>query len=126
MHDDSQNESQSSERVTTKTKIALLLVVALVSLLAACGNNESFDSAAWLKGDLRARGRMCADLVRRKILVGQTADEAQRLLGQPDKDYGSALSYNIDLGWPLKDPKHYGLQVHLDGNRKVREVKIVD
>lgn len=75
---------------------------------------------------MRERGRMSEDLVKRKILLGQTADDAKRLLGQPDKDYVSALSYRIDLGWPLKDPIHYGLQVHLDENRKVREVKIVD
>lgn len=117
-------DGQSSKRVITKT--AFLLVMAFVSLLAACGNDEPFDSAAWLKGDMRARGRMCEDLVERKILIGQTADEAQRLLGQPDKDHASALSYRIDLGWPLKDPKHYGLLVHLDENRNVREVRIVD
>ncbi len=57
-----------------------------------------------MKGDLRARGRMCDDLVKRKILIGQTADEAQRLLGQPDKAYATALSYKIDLGWLFKDP----------------------
>lgn len=117
---------QSSKRGMTKTKTAVLLVMALVSLLAACGNNKSFDSAAWLKGDLRARGRMCEDLVQRKILIGQSADEAQRLLGPPDNEYPGALSYKIDLGWPFKDPKHYGLQVHLDENRNVREVRIVD
>jgi hypothetical protein len=47
------------------------------------------------------------------------------LLGQPDKDNASALSYRIELGWTLKDPIPYGLQVHLDEDRKVREVKIV-
>jgi hypothetical protein len=110
----------------TKTKTQLLLIIALVSLLAACGNNEPFDSNAWLKGDMRARGRMCEDLVKSKTLIGQTANEAQRLLGQPDKDYGRALSYKIDLGWPFKDHKHYVLLVHLDDNRNVREVQIVD
>jgi hypothetical protein len=62
----------------------------------------------WLKGGMRAHGWMCDDLVKRKILIGQTADETQRLPGQPDQTYASALSYKIDLGWPLKDPKHYG------------------
>jgi hypothetical protein len=100
--------------------------VGAVFLLAACGNNRPFDSAAWLKGDLRARGRMCEDLVERKLLIGQTATEAQHLLGSPDKDYGSVLSYHIDLGWPFKDPVHYGLQVHFDETRRVCEVKIVD
>jgi hypothetical protein len=108
------------------TKTALRLAMALVFLLAACGNNKPFESAVWLKGDMRARGRMCDDLVKHKILIGQTADEAQRLLGQPDKTYATALSYKIDLGWFLKDPKHYGLLVYLDERRIVREVKIVD
>ena len=107
-------------------KTTLLLVMALFFWLAGCGNNKAFDSAAWLKGDRRARGRMCDDLVKRKILIGQTADEAQRLLGQPDKVYPTALSYKIDLGWLFKDPEHYGLLVYLDENRMVREAKIVD
>ena len=113
-----------SKRIKTMT--ATLAVTAWVCVFAACGNSESFDSAAWLKGDMRARGRMCDDLVKRRILIGQPVDEAQRLLGKPDESYASVLSYRIDLGWPLKDPKHYGLQVHLDANRNVREVKIVD
>lgn len=107
-------------------KTALLLVMALVPLFAACGNNQSFDSAAWMKGNQRMRGRMCEDLVQSKILIGQTVTEARQLLGSPDKDYGSVLSYNIDLGWPFKDPVHYGLQVHLDNTHRVREVRIVD
>jgi hypothetical protein len=98
----------------------------LVSLLAACGNDKLFDSDAWLKGDIRARGRMSDDLVKRKILIGQTADEAQRLLGPPDDAYPTALSYKIDLGWLFKDPKHYGLLVYLDERRIVREARIVD
>ena len=108
------------------SKLALLLVIASFSLVTACGNNKSFDSAAWLKSDMRARGRMCEDLVERRLLVGQPASEAKRLLGEPDKTYTGMLSYNIDLGWPFKDSKHYGLQIHLDENRNVREVKIVD
>lgn len=118
--------SDRQRRKCTLTRTALLFVMPWVMVLCACGNNKPFDSAAWQKGDLRARGRMCDDLVKRKILIGHTADEAQRLLGQPDKDYPSALSYRIDLRWPLKDPKHYGLLVHLDETRKVREVRIVD
>lgn len=95
-------------------------MIIAISVLAGCGNNESFDSTAWLKGDMRARGRMCEDLVKSKTLIGQTANEAQRLLGQPDKDYGAALSYRIDLGWPFKDPKHYGLLVHLDVGSSIK------
>ena len=106
----------------------LTLLIAFFAVLTACGNTKTFDSAAWLKGDLRARGRMCEDLVARKVLIGQPVAEAKRLLGEPNKTYAAAgiLSYNIDLGWPLKDPVRYGLQVHLDQNSNVRLVKIVD
>jgi hypothetical protein len=102
------------------------LALALVSLLAACGNNKPFDSTAWQQGDLRTRGRMAEDIIKRKVLIGQPADGLQRLLGPPDKVYASALVYNMDLGWPFKDPSHYGLVVHLDADRKVRETRIMD
>ena len=103
-----------------------LLAIALVCLLAACGNNKSFDATAWQQGDPRKRGSMAEDLVKRKLLLGRPAEEVQRLLGRPDKDHVSALVYNIDLGWVFKDPSHYGFIVHLDANRNVREAKIVD
>jgi hypothetical protein len=109
-----------------KTK-TVLLVATTVFLLAACGNNKTFDSAAWLKSDVRERGRMSEDLVKSKILIGKTADESLRVLGQPDTTYPTALVYRIDMGMPFKDdPKHTALQVHLDGNHTVHEVKIVD
>lgn len=69
---------------------------------------------------------MTEDLVKSKILLGQTADEVQRLLGQPDTTYSTALSYKIDLGWVFKKPETYGLLVYLDEKRRVREVKMVD
>ncbi|HEX4947010.1 MAG TPA: hypothetical protein VFZ34_10110 [Blastocatellia bacterium] len=103
-----------------------LLLLTLVLLLTACGNNRPFDSAAWLQADARTRGRMCEDLIARKLLVRQSVAEAQRMLGAPDKEYPSVLVYSIDMGLPFKDPKHYGLQVHLDEHRNVREVRIVD
>ena len=108
------------------SKLTLLIVIASISLLTGCGNNKSFDSAAWLRADTRTRGRMSEDLIDRRLLIGQPASEAKRLLGEPDKTYASVLSYSIDMGWPFKDPKSYGLQVHLDQNSNVREVKIVD
>ena len=104
----------------------IILVLMFSTLLIGCGNNHSFDSATWLKSDTRARGRMSESLVSGKTLVGQSAEEAQRQLGLPEKDWGSAWQYQIDLGWPMKDSKHYGLQVHLDNERKVSLVKIVD
>lgn len=69
---------------------------------------------------------MAESLVTSRGLIGKSAEEAQRLLGEADIDYGKALSYKIDLGWLFKDPKSYGLLVHLDANRNVTEVRIVD
>ena len=103
-----------------------LLVIAIVCLLAGCGNDRSFNSTAWQQGNLRVRGSMADDLVKRKVLVGRPVDDVQRLLGRPDKDYGSALEYKIDLGWPFKDPSHCAFIVHLDANRNVREAQITD
>lgn len=121
------NNRQPRSRISNNGVVCLILIIlALGSFLSACGNNKNFDSAAWLKGDMRARGRMSEDLVERKILVGKTTDGVQRLLGEPERNYGSVLSYRIDLGWPFKDSKHYGLHVHLDEDRNVREVRIVD
>ena len=105
---------------------SLSLAMALAFILTACGNNRQFDSTLWLKGDARARGRMSQDLVDRKTLIGKTVEEARQVLGAPEKTYPTALQYQIDLGWAFKDPSTYGLQVHFNEKRLVREVKIVD
>ena len=107
-------------------KSATALICAFVVLLVACGNNRTFDSAAWLKADARERGRMSEHLVKNRLLVGKTAAETQQLLGRADNDYDRALSYRIDLGVPFKDCKNCGLIVDLDANRIVREARIVD
>lgn len=105
---------------------ASLPVIVFICILAACGNDRSFDSAMWQQGDLRVRGTMAEDIIKRKLLVGCPTDDVQRLLGRPEKEYASALEYKIDMGMPFKDPKRYALIVHLDANRNVREAKITD
>ena len=105
---------------------ACVALFVVLGLFAACGNSQKFDEVAWRQGDARERGRMAEDPVKGRILIGKSADDTQRLLGIADIDYGPALSYKIDLGWPLKDPKHYGLLIYLDSNRKVTEAKIAD
>ena len=112
---------------TISPVVAWLLILTLCFLsTASCGNNRSFDSAAWRQADQRTRGRMSENLMARKLLIGQPATEAQRLLGAPTKEYASLLVYDIDMGLPFKGPNPNGLQVHLDANRNVREVRIVD
>jgi hypothetical protein len=118
--------SKTNRPLITRTITSVSLVMALVSILTACGNNRQFDSTSWLKGDARARDRMSEDLVNRRILIGKTVDEAKQVLGTLDQTYPTALQYHIDLGWVFKNPIHYGLQVHFDEKRLVREVKIVD
>lgn len=117
---------KQNERGLKRLTAMTLFLLAVALLTSACGNNRHFNSTEWLKGDLRARGRMSEDLVKSRILLGKTIDEAKHVLGPPDIVYPTALQYKIDLGWAFKDPSHYGLQVHLDDQRLVREVKIVD
>jgi hypothetical protein len=116
---------KQSERGLVTKVIGLPLLIAVL-LASGCGNNRRFDSNTWLKSDARERGRMSEDLVNSRILIGKTIEEARQVLGEPDFTYPSAFQYKIDLGWLFKDPSHYGLQVHLDERRLVREVKIVD
>ena len=113
-------------KLKSVTPLTLIVVAGTVLLLPACGNNKRFDSVAWLKADARERGRMSQDLVDRKLLVGRSIEQAKLALGEPQKDWGRVVQYDINLGWLFKDPKHYGLQVHFDTDRTVREVKIVD
>lgn len=67
---------KDTKRITAKAKTTILLVVT-ASLLAACGNNKSFDSAAWLKADVRERGRMSEDLMDCKYTWTKTAKYAK-------------------------------------------------
>ena len=106
--------------------LTLIVLAGILLLLPACGNNKSFDSAAWLKANARDRGRMSQDLVDRKLLVGKSVEQAKQALGEPQKDWGSVVQYDIDLGWLFKDPRHYGLQVHFEADQRVSEVRIVD
>jgi hypothetical protein len=111
----------------TNSRLLKTLILTIAVTFAACDNCRTFSSTAWLKADMRERGRMCEDLIKSRVLIGQAADEALRVLGQPDTVYPTALIYRIDMGMPFKDdPKHTALQVHLDEKRTVREVKIVD
>jgi hypothetical protein len=89
------------------------------------GNDDAFDSAAWLNAGPRDRGRMAQSLVDGGTLVGQSAEVVLQTLGMPEKNWGRVVQYQIDLGWPLKKSTTYGLQVHFSDNI-VREVKIVD
>jgi hypothetical protein len=104
----------------------LFLLVTAQFAFIACGNNQLFDSSTWLKSDSRTRGKMSQSLVNSQTLVGKNAEEVKGLLGSPEKDWGKVWQYQIDLGMPFKDSQNYGLQVHLNEDRRVQLVKIVD
>jgi len=110
----------------SNTRRRLLGMLVVACLFADCGNHKPFNSADWLEADARERGRMSQDLVDSKILLGRSLDDAKQILGEPQKDWGRVVQYHINLGYPLKDPQSYGLQVHLDSSRTVTDVKIVD
>ena len=103
-----------------------LAVFVASSYFTGLGNDAEFSSEAWLAADYRGKGRMAENLVAGGSLVGESVDEVRATLGVPEKDWGKVYQYQIDLGWPLKKPETYGLQVHFDQSRNVHSVKIVD
>ena len=106
--------------------VVFLFVFIGASFFVGFGNNEAFNSTNWLASNARDRGRMSQDLVDGGSLLGKDCDEVRQTLGPPDRNYGKAFEYRINLGWPMKRPDTYGLQVHFDHERNVKLVKIVD
>jgi hypothetical protein len=96
------------------------------SVFTGFGNDAKFSSEAWLAADVRGRGRMAHDLIDGGSLLGKCPSEVRSTLGAPDRDWGKVYQYQINLGWPVKNPMSYGLQVRFDDDRTVRLVKIVD
>lgn len=70
-------------------------------LLMSCQNSSShipFEKEKWERADLRTRGKMVDDLLRKNLLVGKTKREVGNLLGEPDYEENLYLSYKVDLG----------------------------
>ena len=90
--------SDKSRRVSVAFATAFLLCICL--LLAACFNNESFNSERWIRGDIRVRGRMVRDLRSTRLLEGKTEAEVISLLGEPDyrSELRPAWVYKVDIG----------------------------
>lgn len=107
---------------------ALLFAFIFLSMawFIGLGNDEVFDAPKWQISSARERGRMAQHLVDGGTLVGLSEVEVLSKLGSPEMDWGRVHQYQIDLGWPLKKPTTYGLQVHYDAGGNVRMVKIVD
>jgi hypothetical protein len=106
--------------------LLFLSIFLTASWFIGLGNDEAFDSNAWRSANARDRGRMAQHLVDNQCLVGRSAESVGSTLGTPDHDWGKVHQYRIDLGWPMKNPNTYGLQLHFDADRNVKLVKIVD
>lgn len=97
-------------------------------LLLGCDQPKHipFDAAQWTTADLRTRGRMVNDLLRRELLIGKTRGEVVELLGNPDFDGSEELiylSYQVDIGHAYI----YDMMIVFDpATRKSKEVLLDD
>ena len=107
---------------------AFLLCICL--LLAACFNNESFNSERWIRGDIRVRGRMVRDLRSTRLLEGKTEAEIISLLGEPDyrSELRPAWVYKVDIGHKFgSGPWTYDLFVLIDPfSKRVKHIALDD
>jgi hypothetical protein len=105
-----------------------LAVLVALCFLTGCGKapHIPFDSAQWADADLRTRGRMVDDLLRRELLLGKTRNEVIQLLGEPDFDSTEELtylSYQVDIGHAYV----YDMMIVFDpATRKSKEVLLDD
>jgi hypothetical protein len=61
-------------------------------------DRTEFEHSAWLRGDIRERGRMVEDLVNQGILDGKSMEEVRDFLGPPDAVRDRTLDYTVDTG----------------------------
>lgn len=87
----------------------------------------TFDARAWRAGSIGDRGRMVDDLMRRGILDGRPKAEILGLLGKPDREDGSSVSYEVDVGHRfLLDPWTYMLDIEFGPDSRARSIRLLD
>ena len=93
-------------------KLALLLIcIVIILLLCGCGKNEiitEFSVDNWMSVDQDERYHMLEDMYAKVELVGMSADEVEKLLGQYSVSHGAYLS---DEG---KYDYHWGYLIRYD------------
>jgi hypothetical protein len=75
-----------------------MLIVCLLLACACTHSRKSFDSKAWLTGDLRLRGQMALDLEKSKLLIGKTRAEVEALLGKSACEGAGYWCCKVDIG----------------------------
>ncbi len=117
--------------VTKKTALissaAFIAVIVVVAGAVVFGptmlhsmSKRSFDSNEWKSSDQRVRGQMVEDLEAGKTLDGLWRREVVKLLGSPDLDEGSHISYDIDLGHRFgSTPWLYRFKIEFSGENRV-------
>lgn len=95
----------SSEEIVVKKACLLAALLALATLNSCAPSGTKFDSEQWKSGSSSRRGAMAGDLIRRRLLPGQSRPEAQDLLGRPD--FCGMRSYDDRAVTPLRcgDPR---------------------
>lgn len=72
---------------------ALIFIAAEKSYISV----RSFDSQKWMTGGYSLRGQMAQDIIARRILLGKTKAEVEKILGLPDNissyEHGDSYYY---------------------------------
>jgi len=74
-------------------KISLIMLA--LSILGACSFSKPFNSEEWLAGSVSSRGTMTQDLIDRRILIGKSKIEIEKLLGKPDSQGTDWYGYKV-------------------------------
>ncbi len=83
---------------------------------------EQFTPAGWRSGGLAQRGRMAPSLCASGLPRGKTRAEVIELLGEPDRDFGGVIEYDIASPAPSPHPKW----VHIGFDRTTGRVSEVE
>jgi hypothetical protein len=117
----------SSDKVWRWCPLGVALAAAAVLAVSLggdrCAGPAPFDPAAWRKGSPAERGRMARSLCEGRFVTGRTRGEVLALLGEPDRDFGSLIEYDIDPPAPV--PREEWVHIGFDKTTgRVREAKV--
>ena len=84
------------ESMKSSTRELLVFLVGGSLLITGCSSSGKFESAKWLAADYASRGPMAEDIVNRRLLIGLTTADIEKLLGDPNhrSSYPHADAYS--------------------------------
>jgi hypothetical protein len=88
-----------------------------------CEDNAPFNPAAWRAGGPAQRGCMTRSLCAGGFLRGKTRAEVIEMLGEPDRDFGRLIEY--DVVSPVPTSRAEWVQIGFDRtDRRVAAVEV--